>query len=261
MIASRLPWLCLAVACAGRIPLPKHLEVSGLPELVTRMEGRTSPVQRYSAEARLNYFGKEGRVRTRAVLVAARPSSLRYDVMGPHGGVVSAFATDGRELQLLDIGNSRFVYGPATAANITALLNLGEVGLDGVALTRLFFGEVLVPQSATLTYDDRVGRFVINAEGGGEERRVEVDPVSSRPVRGAVLRRGALVSEVMIEERDDQGIPVQLRIRVPAEKLELLIELDDLEHDPALDASVFRLDPPQGVTPEYLSPVAPFGGK
>ncbi len=250
--------LVAAAACAGRIPLPKHLEVSGLPELVQRLEASQSKVQRYTAEVRLTYFGKEGRVRTGAVLVVGRPSSLRYDLSGPHGGVVTAFATDGRELQLLDVGRSRFLYGPATADNIGQLMQLGRLGLDARGLTSLFFGEVDIPAGAELRYDDRVGRFVISARAGGVERRVEVDPETSRITRGVVRQGERVLSEVSIIERDDKGLPSELRLSIPADELELAVELRDVEHDPELDPSVFRLDPPSGVSPEYLSPVAPF---
>jgi outer membrane lipoprotein-sorting protein len=258
----RVALACLAlVGCAGRIPLPKELEVSGLPELVTRMERAQSPVQRYSAEAQVTYFGKEGRARTSAVVVAARPASLRYDLQGPHGGVVSAFATDGKELQLLDVGHSRFLYGPASPATIDQVLGLGRLGLEAEELVRLFFGEVAIPSEATLTYDERTGRFVVVQQTPSLERRIEIDPRTSRPTRGIVRRGGELASEVTIDERDAHGLPHELYVRLPGERLELRIELADVEYDPELDAGVFHLDPPAGVTPEYLSPLAPLENK
>src|SRR5690554_3815951 len=103
------PLLALVTSCAGTIPLPRHLQVSGVQELQARMEKARPAVDKYFAEARLTYFGPQGRVKGTASLAVARPTSLRYDIIGPHGGVMEAFATNGEELQLLNPGQERFL--------------------------------------------------------------------------------------------------------------------------------------------------------
>jgi outer membrane lipoprotein-sorting protein len=242
----------LLPACAGRIPLPKAYEVGGAGELVARMAAARSPLSSYSAEVRITYFGHAGRVRTTGSIALARPASLRYEVMGPQGGVVNAFATNGTELQALDLAASRFVYGPATPRNLDRLLPFVPLGLGPPALVRLFFGEVEVPATATLAYDDRVGRFVLAWSEAGGERRVEVEPSSSRVTRAVVRSRGVVVSDVSIEERDGRGLPVALHVTVPGEKSELEAKLRDVEANPALEPSVFVLDAPSGVATEHL---------
>ncbi len=246
-------------SCAGRIPLPKHLEVKGPGELLERMRAAATRVKAFSAEARLTYFGPEGRVRTSATIVAQRPTSLRYDLMGPHGGVVSAFATNGLELMLLDVAQSRFLHGPATAKNLDKLLPFMPLGLVPEALVGLLFGELPVPEDATLAYDDRIGRFVFSWTREAQRRTLEIDPETSRLRRAAVHRageQGGLVSEVQVEDYDDHGMPASLHVRVPKEDVDVEIELRDLTTDPELDADVFLLSPPAGVRPEYLSTAA-----
>lgn len=242
----------LGQACAGRIPLPKVYEVSGVGELASRMAAARSPLSSYTAEVRITYFGREGRVRTTGSIAVARPASLRYEVTGPQGGVVNAFATNGVELQALDLAASHFAYGPATPRNLDRLLPFAPLGLDPAALVRLFFGEVDVPATAALGYDDRAGRFVLTWTEAGGERRVEVDPARSRITRALVRERGVVVSDVSIEERDGRGLPVVLHVTVPPARSELEAKLRDVEANPALEPSVFVLDAPAGVATEHL---------
>lgn len=244
--------LLVFAACAGRIPLPEQYRAANAQDLYTRMQKAQSPVRAFSAEARLAYFGKQGRMRGNATLVVRRPGSLRYDVYGPHGGVISAFATNGKELALLDVGQSRFLYGPATAANLDELLPFAPLGLGPDAWVALLFGEATVPPEATLTYDDRVGRFLLSWPAAGVTQRLEVDPESARIVRAVVLRGEDTVSEVTIDARDDAGVPTALRIKVPRENIDVDVALKDVTVDPELEDDVFVLSPPAGVTPERL---------
>lgn len=242
----------ILVGCAGRIPLPQNLKAANAGELAQRMQKAASSVRAYSAEARLAYFGKEGRMRGTATLVVSRPASLRYDVYGPHGGVVSAFATNGQELALLDVAQSRYLYGPATSRNLDELLPFAPLGLGADGWVALLFGEVTVPQDAGLSYDDRAGHFVLEWLSGGLTQRLEVDPKTSRPVRARVLRGDDVVSEVTLDERDKKGIPTALRIKVPKQDVDVDVALKDLSYEPELDEDVFVLSPPTGVNPERL---------
>jgi hypothetical protein len=181
---------------------------------------------------------------------------LRYDVQGPHGGVLTAFATNGRELALLDVANSRYIHGPATAANIDRLLDFLPLNLGPDALVGLFFGDVPVPDDASLEYDDKIGRFVFTWTREGERRSLEIEPQTSRPRRAAVARGEQVVSEVQVDDYDGQGLPVSLHVRVPGQKVDVEIKLRDVEAASELDPTVFELSPPSGVRTEYLSPPA-----
>jgi outer membrane lipoprotein-sorting protein len=244
--------LLLPLSCAHRIPLPERLRVNGPQELGQRMRRAQSPLTSYSAEARVTYFGREGRVRTTGSIAVRRPASLRYEVMGPHGGVVTAFASDGVELYELDLGASRFYYGPATAAGFDRLFPFAPLGLNAEQWVHLLFGELELPEQAALSYDDHQGRFVVRWREGSIERRVEVDPASARLTGAQVLENGQLLSDVQIDERDAQALPVAFRLAVPPEKTSVEVKLRDVEANPELDPSLFVLTPPAGVVPEHL---------
>jgi len=245
-----------AWGCTHRIPLPPRLAVSGTAELRERMVAARPTVQKYFAEARMTYFGPAGtRVKGSASLAVARPHSLRYDLIGPHGGVIEAFATNGTELQLLIAGENRFLHGPATPANVDRLLSFVPLRLDPEGWVGLLFGDIEVPPEAEVRYDEEQGLFAVTWQSGDATVRAGVDPETSRVMR-AVMRRGdEVISDVEIEERDERGLPVQLRMKAPSADIDVRVVLRDVEHDPpSLGPDAFVLEPPRGAVPEYLGP-------
>ncbi|MEE8409522.1 MAG: DUF4292 domain-containing protein [Myxococcota bacterium] len=246
------------LACPKRIPLPERLKVSGTVELLQRIARARAAVDAFSAEIRLTYFGPKGRrFKGTASLAVLRPKSLRYELQGPHGGVLEAFATNGAELQLFDLENNRFYHGPATPRNFNQLMALVPLGLNGEEWVALLFGEVCIPNHALLAYDDRVGRFIFTWEDQGLARRVEVDAETSRVTRATVHRRDAVgseinVSEINIRERDERGLPVVLELKGGPGDLSVRVRLRDVSYDVEHEPDVFVLDPPAQVTPEYL---------
>lgn len=256
MSSRRTLVLCLLLvataACPRRIPLPERLKASGTVELLQRISKARVPFDAYSAEARLTYFGPTGRIKGTASLAVLRPKSLRYELQGPHGGVLEAFATNGVELQLFDLKNNRFFHGPATQQNFNQLLALVPLGLGAEEWVALLFGEVSIPSDALLEYDDRAGRFVFTWLDHGSARRVEIDPETSRATRATVRKGGEVVSAIEVIKRDDRGLPVVLKLEAPKEKIGVQVRLRDVSYDVEFEPEVFELDPPTRIVPEYL---------
>ena len=252
-------WVSTSAGCAGRIPLPEHLRVSGPAELIERMEKARTPVQGFVAEARTTYFGPAGRLKGSVILAAVRPARLRYDLMGPQGTVLEAFATDGTSMQWMSVGQELFVRGPATVENLDRLMGFAPLRLDPSGWVAMLFGEITPPPSARVRYDERAGRFVVEwTDPRGAAVEVEVDPHTSRVVWARVRQGRALVSEVEIEERDGAGVPIALHMRAPADDIDVRVRLRDVEHDPDnLGPEQFALQPPRGFTIEELPGTAP----
>jgi outer membrane lipoprotein-sorting protein len=61
-----------------------------------------------------------------------------------------------------------------------------------------------------------------------------------------------LVSEIRILERDAKGLPIELELAAPVAGAAVEVELRDVSYDVAFDASVFVLEPPRSIVPEYL---------
>jgi outer membrane lipoprotein-sorting protein len=243
--------LTTVTACVHRLPAPV---VASTSDLVSRIQRAATPVSRYSADLRTTYFGPEGRVRTNGSIAVARPGSIRCEINGPQGGAVSAFATNGIELQALDLARSRFVYGPATVQNLDRLLPFAPLQLNAQAWVKLLFGEIDVPSDAVLTRDERANAFKVawHDQGQAGDREVEIDATTMLLTRASVLAQGALVSQVTIDERDGRGLPTRLHVRLPGAGLELEVAWRDIEADGPLDPALFVLDPPPGMAPEHL---------
>ncbi len=209
-----------------------------------------APVKSYVAEARLTYFGPDGRVRGTATLALSRPASLRYEIQGPHGGVIEAFATDGVELQLLDFKTNRFIYGPAKPETIDELLSFAPLGMGAEEWVDLLCGDLLPPENAEVFATE--GLLRARWENDGLTRELYVDPESARTERAVAMRGQVLVSEVRVEGRGERGLPDRLELEVPEAEVDMEIRLRDLTFDPDLDASVFRIEAPESAEKLYL---------
>jgi hypothetical protein len=107
------------------------------------------------AEAKIDHFGEQGRVRGDLMLFAARPARIRMDVVSPFGVALATLTSDGTRFALADLRDKRFFVGPAQACNIARLTT---VPVPGHVMVDLLRGEapVLVhtPQTATMAWND-----------------------------------------------------------------------------------------------------------
>ncbi|MEK7705767.1 MAG: hypothetical protein AAB426_12465 [Myxococcota bacterium] len=246
--------LLVVVASCARHPVPvaapRPQELAGIIAHLDRTRVR---VQSFTAEARVTSFGPEGRRRVTVVLAAARPQSLSYQVLGPHGAVLEAFATDGVEMQLFDTTTRAFRYGPATPDHLATLLGSLALRQRAADWVGLFFGDIDIPEQATLVAQSD-GDMRVRWLDAELEHTVRLDAQTLRPVELAVGRPREPPSRVRITARDDTGLPSTLVIDSPDPARETRIELRDLAIDPALDPQTFRLDPPSGALLERLVP-------
>lgn len=240
--------VALFFGCAARQEVSISVPATDLRE---RMIKASPPLKSYVGEARLTYFGKEGRVKGTATLAVQRPRSMRYEVQGPHGGVLEAFATDGVELQLLDFKTNRYIYGPTRPDTIDQLLPFAPLGMDAAAWVALLCGEIVPPPEASV--ERRGDRFIARWEFQGLSRLVEIDVESLRARRAVAYRDQTLVTEIRVESRSDSGIPDRLELEVPEADVDMEIQLRDITIDPQLDGATFRIAPPASAERIYVS--------
>lgn len=217
--------------------------------LRARMTEARSKLDSYVGEARLTYFGPDGRVKGTATLAVKKPASLRYEIQGPHGGVIEAFATNGLELQLLDFKTNRFIYGPANPSTIDRLLSFAPLGMDASQWVAMLCGDLIPPENARAVAEDE--RVRVRWEQGGLTRELEVDD-RGRAERALAFRGDVLVSEVLVEGRGERGLPDRLALKVPEADVDMVIRLRDLEFDIPLAGDVFRIDAPESAERIYL---------
>ena len=244
------------VGCAGRIPMSEHIQAMGVQDVAAAMHKQSEKLQSFTSEIRVTFFGPEGRLKGTVGLAARRPGQFRYNLMGPHGGVLEAFATNGQTFELSKMSESRFLYGPATPEILDRLLFFAPLNLDAQGWVELLFGVVAIPEHAEMAYDDRSGQLVLSWTQTNKVVRVHVDPKVMQMSRLEVSIDGQRVCDVSIDDRHPSGLPAKLMLHAPRDNVQAALKLRDVALNPALSEKTFLLSPPRGVKPEYWGPLA-----
>ena len=241
-----------SVACATAGTQVVRTPTISLTELKAKMDSSLSHITTMRGEARISYFGPGGRLKGTATIAAERPGSFRYNVLGPHGGVIEAFATDGRELQVLKLLETRYLYGPATSDTLDRLMAFAPLKLDSSGWVGLLFGMVAIPDGAELIAGERDGLVAVRWPMGTRTIQLTVREGTGALERLRVVEGETLLSEVVISDRDERGLPAALEMRAPAAKVELELRLRQVEVGVTFPSSTFYIEPPQGFRAEYV---------
>ena len=114
------------------------------------------------ATAKIDHFGKGGRVRGDLLMFALWPARIRMDIIGPlNVGVVATLTSDESRFTLADLREKRFYFGPPRACNIARLTT---VPMPGHVLVSMLRGEAPVlkhePPAATIEWSSK-GYYVV----------------------------------------------------------------------------------------------------
>jgi hypothetical protein len=113
------------------------------------------------ASAKIDHFGKGGRVRGDLLMFVALPARIRMDIVSPFGATVATLTSDSQKFALTDLREKRFYVGPASACNIARLTT---VPIPGPVLVDLLRGQapVLKHGSSAMTLEwDKKGYYVL----------------------------------------------------------------------------------------------------
>ena len=284
-------WWVTALLALGCAAPPPASQFPSAQAALDRMRATTSCSRALTSDAKLDYFGPQGRLRGSLLYVVAAPDKLRLDIVSPFGATVSTLTSDGKAFALFDLRQKQFLRGPANACN---LARFTHVPIPPAALVQLLRGEapVLVhtPAEASIAWES--GEYVVRIQStrqATEEIRlkpVEQDyalPYAAQRVRvtevrvlqqGIELYRAQLVghraAKMSGPRLDPDGldapvppsgpqcqaeVPGRLRLQVPDGDQDVILENVDVSHNPPLDPKVFEQSPPGGVDVRY-SPCA-----
>jgi outer membrane lipoprotein-sorting protein len=162
-------------ACARPAPPSRFPSAD---DAIRRMRATYACSRGVTGEAKVDYFGEQGRVRGSALFVVARPDKVRFDVFSPFGATVSTLTTDGKHFALLDFGTKQFFVGPAAECNVTRFLH---VPVPPYALVDLLTGQapVLVHTAPDAELSWSSGAYVVRIRSihdATEEIRLEPTP-------------------------------------------------------------------------------------
>jgi hypothetical protein len=273
--------LCLAALGCSRAAPPSRFPDAA--SLLSRLHDEQSCSRGLSGEGKLDYFGKEGRIRGSVMFLASQPESVRLDVVSPFGATISTLTANGKDFSLYDLRQKVFLVGPANACN---LARFTHVPMPPHALVSLLRGEPPVlahaPPEASLAWEG--GRYVVRIQSRHQatqelsisvvdadydkpfaEQRLALSSVEVRQ-QSYVLYRAELEqhepARTAPPRSDPDGIdpdilpsgpecrasvPRRLHLEVPAEEQDLVLSVAEIAHNPPLGAGVFEQRPPGGV--------------
>lgn len=277
--------LALLLVALGLVACQRAAPASLFPssrDLIQRVQSEQACSRGLVGEARIDYMGDEGRIRAKSLYVMVRPSSIRFDVMSPLGGVLSTLTSDGKRFAFDDRQNRVHLLGVASQCNLTQAL---RVPVPPEALTQLLSGQppvlVHVPEQAELSWDkgsylvkivsaheaSQSIRFVPHAADWQlpwQEQRIQLLSVEVNQ-KGLSLYRASLSDYRKVQTAaarvDPDGLepdigpsgppcsaelPGKLRFVVPGAGSDMLFEQSEVQHNPPLIPSIFRQQPSPG---------------
>jgi hypothetical protein len=181
------------------------------------------------ASAKIDHFGKEGRIRTDLLAFAIWPDRIRMDVVSPFGVTLATLTSDGKRFALYDLKERRFVFGPPKACNIARLTT---IPMPGHVLVSLLRGEAPVlkhaPSDETITWN-RAGYYVVTIKGtNNAEQRLALAPHPDDMSLGWEKQRFRLL-DVVVKQADVVLFHVELGDYKPAPMDKPLVDPDGLD--------------------------------
>jgi hypothetical protein len=227
-------WLLLAgtslLGC-GRTPQFKFATADAA---LARMHATYACSRGVGADAKLDYFGDEGRARGNVLYKVSLLERMRFDVYSPFGVMLSTLASDGKQFSLYDLRQKEFLHGPSLPCNVERFT---RVPVPPFALVQLLRGEapVLVHEAAGtsiswetgfLGLGSRAYKIRIASKHGAEQeiRLVPYDDDFELPTERQRLR----VLEVRVLQHGSELYAAELRDHRPGRTAPPRVDEDGL---------------------------------
>lgn len=235
------------VGCAAMAPRPAGYPTGPAPSssrIAEALAAKSGALQTLRAEARLDYRGPSGRLRSKQIVAVAAPDRIRVDVLHAFG-VSYSVAIDGSVLTVFDRREDVFYQGRATAGALGRFLGVALAPTDLAAILR---GLPPLPQdpSSQVRHGEGGWRWLLG-EPGARQLDVLVDAETLDPIRLELGGDPGLVA-VFDDYREVEGVTVAHRLDVRlGDGSTLEIRYDAVRRSVAFPATAFRIDKPAGV--------------
>lgn len=275
--------LLACVAATGCYRAPPASRFPDAQSLLNRLHEQQACSRGLAGEGKLDYFGKEGRIRGSVLFMTNVPDRVRLDVVSPFGATVSTLTSNGKDFSLYDLRQKVFLHGPANACNLSQFTH---VPMPPHALVSLLRGEppLLSHAPAQTTLGWEAGRYVVRiASKHDASEEIAISPSDSdydKPYaqqqlslesvevrqQSYVLYRAELAqhdpAQTAPPRSDPDGIdpdvppsgpacsaraPRRLHLQVPTEEQDLVLAISEMAHNPPLSAGSFEQRAPGGV--------------
>jgi len=251
----KLTWLLAFLVlegCAARLPGAPPGVLTPLADVLDQLRTRQTRVQSFQARGRIVLIAPERHYAGSGLLLGRDPATLRADIYDPLGRSLLGFASDGREVSVLSAQEAKFFRGPATPANLAALVP-PSVTLPQ-ALKLLTASVPLSPgPPARQELDPSQGQYLLEWQNpdGTPRERLWVDARNLTPVKDDWFGSGG-PHNFSVEWGDfgrlGPDLPGKVTLRTYQPLAELRLTYSELKVNPVLTAQELTLTPPAGVT-------------
>ena len=281
MRGSRSLLAAALVASAGCFARPPASQLPSAAAALDRLRETGKCGVGVQANAKIDHFGKEGRVRADLLMFVAAPASLRMDVVSPFGATLATLTSDGSRFALADLRDKRFYVGPASACNIARLTT---VPVPGHVLVDLLRGQApVLKRVAEPTIDwSGSGYYVLriaSTRDAREELHIAPHPADfgkpwseqrMRLLDVKVEQYGGVVYHAELADHrptttaparlDPDGIepplppsgpecnaeiPRRIHVEVPDEEADVVFRYENVKWNPPLPQGTFTQPPPR----------------
>jgi hypothetical protein len=241
----------VAVSCRTTQPpiVPLAIDDPRPALLLASLESRSARLDALRGMARLAVDGPEGSIRSKQVLVAARPARLRVEILGFLSQTQALLVTDGSTFAFFDAREHRYEEAPLRPG---LLWEVAGIDLEPGEAVRVLLGapelEALRPSGAALLPDGGLQLILVDPSGRARQA-LEFDAEGGLRRLAAWDADGVADFEVHYDDLESVGeTPFAHRIDIafPATGVKARIDLSQVALNPELDPSVFELRVPAG---------------
>ena len=254
--------------CSAPCPDVRHASAASALDAYGR---RRAPAQTLRAEAGVEQFAAQGRIRGTVLMFVDRPNRVRFDAITEFGPA-AILTSDGERFALTDLRENQYLEGPTCPANIARLLG---IPLSGAQVALFLLGDSPKVDAAERSLECDGGRYLVTLttpEGLRQELEFAIHPSDLdappheqrlRLRRSEVFRPNgdtewrATYDDYRIVSNRDQGVGVALPFRVrfehPAEGADTTVRFREIDLNVAVPDDAFSQTPPPGIPPQEVS--------
>jgi hypothetical protein len=112
------------------------------------------------------------------------------------------------------------------------------------------------PERQSLTFSRKEGLYILSLGAGELVQEVRISPTGKWATQGLLKRGGEVILEVDFTGRLQVGqrtVPQKVRLRAPAEDVDLLMEFREAEYGYPFKGDPFSFECPAGVDVQFLN--------
>jgi len=244
--------LCLPACGAKQHPMPEE-GMADSQTLIRHATSRDEVLDAARAQAVMEYFGSDGRVRVRQALLVRRPGNFRLETLSPMDSTLSVVVTNDEELTYYDLAAERAYTGAPSASNLAKLIPLW---LSPEQIVRVVLGSVpfemaqVEPDAWDLEWDGNKNAWLLEAEtpdGGKMAFWVRHD---SWVLAGARAKNndGRTLWEIRTRDftrvsdgEEETELPTRIRFVMKDQNVDVSLTVKEYEMNPDLPEHLFEL--------------------